>query len=57
MPDTYELDCRLCDDNREQFDSIDAVNDSDWTEVSPMGAVSNGVSVHKAYCPGHSLED
>lgn len=56
MPDTYELDCRLCD-SRELFNSTDAVNGSKWAGVSPMSVVSGSVSVHKAYCPAHFRED
>jgi hypothetical protein len=57
MSDEYELKCRLCDDNRERFDSIDSVNDSDWSEVSPMGASKGDYVMHPAFCPGHSLTD
>lgn len=57
MSEKYELDCRLCDNNRERFGSIEDVNESAWTDVSPMGVISSGVAVHNAYCPDHSLDD
>lgn len=57
MSKKYELDCRYCDNNRETFDRVDSVIDSDWTEISAMSVISDGVSVHKAHCPAHSSED
>jgi hypothetical protein len=57
MPDEYELKCRLCDNNRERFDSISAVKASDWTEVSAMGANKGEYLMHPAFCPGHSMTD
>lgn len=57
MPDEYELRCRLCDDNRERFDSIEAVKSSDWTEPCEMGIHKGEYLMHPAYCPGHSKDN
>lgn len=50
----YELRCRVCGICK-MFDSVEKANDSDWTEVSALGAIDDGVSTHRAYCPPHSL--
>lgn len=58
MPAKYELKCRLCDNNRETFESVDEANNSEWTNISPLGSItSDNVSTHNAYCPAHSIDD
>jgi hypothetical protein len=49
----YRLTCRVCEKS-EEFAGVDEANDSDWTEISSLGAIGDGVSKHRAYCPGHS---
>lgn len=55
MSKPYELKCRLCDDNRERFDQISDVHDSEWEDVCSMGVIKNDCIMHPAYCPGHAL--
>lgn len=50
----YRLTCRICD-TEDAFDSTEAVEDSMWEDVSPLGTLGGGESTHKAYCPEHSL--
>lgn len=51
-----ELECKLCDEST-VFENIDEVEDSEWTEVSPMGMMrGSGDMYHPAFCPGHSIE-
>lgn len=49
------LKCRVCDDEAE-FASTEKAVASDWTEPAALGAVHDGYSEHRAYCPGHSLD-
>jgi hypothetical protein len=57
MSKPYELKCRLCKNNRERFDQISDVHDSDWEDVAPMGVIKSDCIMHPAYCPGHALGD
>lgn len=56
MTTTYELECRLCDDTTEHFESVEATNNSEWSNISALGVVADGVSTHKGYCPGHTID-
>lgn len=44
----------------ETYDTPEQAIDSDWTTICPVGGLRGGpqgtASVHRAYCPGHSLE-
>lgn len=51
----YELRCRSCDETV-VFDSVQDAKDSDWFEISPLGAIGGGVSTHRAYCPEYPFE-
>lgn len=57
----YVLSCRICE-RKDAFDTVDQINRSSWSEVSPMGAVDSDWSEpdqkwyrHPAYCPDHSV--
>lgn len=52
----YTCECRLCA-NRDRFSSTLAIENSDWTEVSPLSVRTHDGWVRRGYCPGHSLAD
>lgn len=42
----------------EVFDSINAIKDSDWTELEfGVGVLTDMTDLHYGFCPGHSLSD
>lgn len=51
------LVCRIdgCDE-RDRFEQIQAVNESDWTEISRMSVITPAGSEMRGYCPAHSVE-
>jgi hypothetical protein len=51
------LTCRIdgCDE-RDRFSHIQAVNASDWTEISPMSITTDTGDEMRGYCPDHSVE-
>lgn len=61
----YVLRCRIEEcENAEGFDSTEQINNSNWTEINPMGSrdkewsdVGESWYHHPAFCPDHSFPD
>lgn len=51
--------CRLegCHET-EVFDSLEAIKESDWTELEfGIGILTDNTDLHHGFCPGHSLTE